>query len=557
MQPDTVVKNAFVYNTFTQTFENKHVYIAEGKFYHISLDELECENVIDATGKYMIPGLIDIHMHIESSMTIPTEFSKAVLRHGTTTVVADPHEICNVKGIEGIESYMSQDTVLDIFYGIPSSVPSTNRDLETTGGCILPQNVSRLVNNPKVLCLGEVMNFNDLTKDGDSLTRNIISVCQHYDRAMLIEGHCPKISGLDLSKYLYYGVDADHTMQSPESIYEKITNGMFMEIQRKSLSKENVDVLVSHRFYEYFALVTDDVSADHLALGHLNENVRLAHQLGMPMEQAIYCATYTPARRMHLIDRGTIAPGKLADFILLDNVEEFVISAVYKKGVSVTQLHETSASFPESFYHTICCPMAEEEDFDIVCDTDRPYVVCNVIEIDPHAYFTKRVRMEVPVADGKLQWEKTDLALLTVFERYTGKKSVAYALVKNTLKRGAVGSSWTHDHHNVMVMGRNKKDMKLVQNAIVENQGGYAVADGEIKAFASLQVGGIVSDKPLEQLAESLCNVRNELTAVGYDHDNSVMSFATLSLPVSPEIKVTDKGIVDTYSQKIIPLWEK
>lgn len=268
-------------------------------------------------------------------MTIPSEFLKAVLKHGVTTVVANLHEIANVFGIEGIQAYIPNATTLDIFYGIPSSVSSTNAVLETTGGHIDSANVLELLKDHRILRLGEVMNFKNLTNSDSSLTRDIIGVCHDHYFALPIEGHCPKITGLDLSRYIYYGVDADHTQQSSSSIVEKIQNGMFLEIQRKSMTKENVDTLVKNQFYEYFSLVTDDVMAEHLEDGHLNLLVKLASDLGMPIEKAIYCATYTLARRMHLIDRGAIAPGKIADFILLDSLDDFSICSVYKSGQCV------------------------------------------------------------------------------------------------------------------------------------------------------------------------------------------------------------------------------
>ena len=562
MKVDQLIKNAHVYNTFTQSFEKKSVYILDGKFYHISAtDHLECDEIIEADGQYMIPGLIDIHMHIESSMTIPSEFSKAVLKHGVTTVVADPHEIANVFGIEGIQAYMSNATTLDIFYGIPSSVPSTNALLETTGGHIDAANVLELLKDPRILCLGEVMNFKDLTNPDSSLTRDIIDVCHDHYFALPIEGHCPKITGLDLSRYIYYGVDADHTQQSPSSIVEKIQNGMFLEIQRKSMTKENVDTLVKNQFYEYFSLVTDDVMADHLEDGHLNLLVKLASDLGMPIEKAIYCATYTPARRMHLIDRGAIAPGKIADFILLDSLDDFSIYSVYKSGQCVYQvdrhivIEEEKSTFPKEFYQSVHCAKASSSDFEIKVDIENGKALCNVIEIQEHSTFTHHREIEIDVVNHQLMWKEAGLSLLVVFERYqnTGRKS--YALIKGAINDGAIATSWAHDHHNVMVMGRNVNDMVKAQNEIVEKQGGYCVVHNQkLKAFAKLNVGGIVSDLPIAILSKQLKEVRGEMKKLGYCHDNEIMSFSTLSLPVSPQIKVTDRGILDTYTQNIIPL---
>lgn len=552
---DLIIENGNVYNTFLQKFENKDIAILDGKFYYISsnMKELKAKNIVDYKDKYIIPGFIDIHMHIESSMTVPSQFSKMVLPHGVTTVVADPHEIANVLGIDGINYFLSSDTTLDIFYGIPSSVPSTNSDLETTGGKILEEDVLELLKNPKIMCLGEVMNFKDLISKDNTLIKKIIKICKETKPHLPIEGHCPKISGLDLAKFIYAGVDADHTHQTPESIYEKITNGMFLEIQRKSINKNTIKTLVDNNFYEYFAFVTDDVMADHLKEGHLNKIVKLAVDLGMPINKAIYCATYTPARRMNLFDRGAISIGKIADFIVIDNLEDFKIKDVYKNGKLYIRENDKKESFPDYVYNTVKCTKATLDDFEL--KTNKKYSVdCNVIQVGKDSTFTKRVVRNLPIVDGKINWEDSGLSLLVVYERYkkTGNKS--YALVEGTInKKGAIATTWAHDHHNLMVIGTSKNDMLLAQNSIIDMQGGYIVCeDKQIKAKAILNVGGIINDGDINELSKNIKDVRKAMKNLGYEHINEIMSFSTLSLPVSPEIKITDKGILDTRAQKFI-----
>ncbi len=555
-----IIKNTLVYQTFTKAFERKDVLIQNGRFAQIA-DVITASNeqVVDGSSYWMVPGLIDIHMHIESSMTIPTLFSEAVLPHGVTTVVADPHEIANVFGIEGIESFISNETSLDIFYGIPSSVPSTSPLLETTGGIIGVNEVKQLLNHPSILCLGEVMNFQDLCKKETSTIKSIIELCQEVRPSMPIEGHCPKITGKDLADFILAGVTADHTQQTPESIVEKIKSGMFLEIQRKSMTKETIQTLMENNFYEYFAFVTDDVMADKLRYGHLNEIVKYAVTLGMPIEQAIYCATYTPARRMHLEDRGMIAPGRLADFILLDNLEQFNIHAVYKNGQCVVseaiQIKEAhKPSFPPHFYQSIQCKKAEAVDFSIKASGEK--AICTVIKTEHASTFTRPLKKEVPIKDGYLDYKSQNLCLLTIFERYGKNGNIAHALLDQPItKRGAIATSWAHDHHNVMVLGNHTNDMILAQHTLCEMQGGYVVvANGEVVAKAYLEIGGIVSEQPIEVLGGQLQNVRQAMKDLGYDHHNEIMSFSTLSLPVSPAIKVTDIGIIETKTQNIIPL---
>ena len=552
---DLIIKNSNVYNTFLQKFEIKDIAILNGKFYYISnnITELKSKKVIDYKDKYIIPGFIDIHMHIESSMTVPSEFSKIVLTCGVTTVVADPHEIANVLGINGINYFLSSETTLDIFYGIPSSVPSTNNNLETTGGEILENDVIELLKNPKVICLGEVMNFKDLISKDETLIKNIIKICKESKPYLPIEGHCPKITGLDLAKFIYAGVDADHTQQTPESIYEKITSGMFLEIQSKSINKETIKTLVENNFYEYFAFVTDDVMADHLKEGHLNKVVKKAVDLGMPINKAIYCATYTPARRMNLFDRGSISVGKIADFIVLDNLENLSIKEVYKNGNLYSGENVKKENFPSYVYNTVKCKKAVLEDFEI--NTKKTgYVACNVIQINKEGNFTKKIVKNLPVKNGKILWEESGLSLLIVYERYNKNGNKAYALVDEAInKKGAIATTWAHDHHNLMVMGTDKNDMLIAQHKIVDMQGGYVVCKNqEVLAKAVLNVGGIVNDGDINQLASDIKNVRKAMNDLGYEHINEIMSFSTLSLPVSPEIKITDFGMIDTKTQQFI-----
>ncbi len=566
MKVDLAIINGQVFNTFTKKFEHKNVAIVEDKFFYITADEfedLEAIEVVDAKNQFLAPGLIDIHMHIESSMTSPSIFSEAVLTHGVTTVVADAHEIANVFGMEGLEAFFSQPSVMDIFYAIPSSVPSTTPELETTGGYIGVEEVTQLLQHPKVIALGEAMNFNGIVNEPDSLIRQILREVQTKKPLMPLEGHIPRVSGLELAKFLYAGITADHTHQSPESIYEKITNGMFLEFQKKSITNENIRVIVENNFYEYMAIITDDVMADDLLKGHLDGNVRLAIVSGMPVEQALYCSTYTPARRMGFQDRGAIVPGFKADFLLLDDVESLDIAAVYKDGKLV---HERGTDirypavkpeFPEHFYKSLQCRPLTAEDLRIKVKSSEKAVV-NVIQISEVGTFTEHVQREVGVVDGYLDWENSGLALITVMERYGKTGSIAYGFIENALtKKGAVATTWAHDHHNLMVMGTSTEDILVVQKQLLDIQGGYVVAQaGKVQAICPLPVGGIVSDAPIQELGAQLQEVRQAMIALGYRNSNEIMSFSTLSLPVSPVIKITDKGMMNVRSQRMIPLVE-
>ncbi|WP_423800500.1 adenine deaminase C-terminal domain-containing protein [Neobacillus sp. SAB-20_R2A] len=566
MKADLAIINGQVFNTFTKKFEKKNVYIVEDKFYYLTPDEVEnfqAGDVVDARGQYLVPGLMDIHMHIESSMTSPAIFSEAVLTHGVTTVVADAHEIANVFGMEGLEAFFAQPSVMDIFYAIPSSVPSTTPELETTGGYIGVEEVKQLLKHPKVIALGEAMDFNGIVNQEDSLIRQILRVVQTERPAMPLEGHVPRVSDLELAKFLYAGITADHTHQSPQSIYEKITGGMFLEFQKKSITPENMRVIVENQFYEYMAIITDDVMADDLLEGHLDANVRLAISCGMPAEQALYCATYTPARRMGFQDRGAIVPGFKADFLLVDDVERLDIAAVYKDGKLVHERGNAikypavEPAFPEHFYQSIHCRELTLEDLRIKVNSAEKVVV-NVMRISEVGTFTEHVQREMAVTDGYLDWENSGLALIIVMERYGKTGNIAYGFVENALsEKGAVATTWAHDHHNLMVMGMSAADILAAQKQLLDMQGGYVVTQaGQVHAVCPLTVGGIISDAPIQELGQQLKEVRQAIISLGYRNSNEIMSFSTLSLPVSPAIKITDKGMMNVRSQMMIPLVE-
>ena len=268
----------------------------------------------------MIPGLTDIHMHIESSMTTPAFFGKCAGENGVTTVVSEPHEMANVKGIRGILEMISaaKNAPIDIFYGIPSSVPSTSEKLETTGGIIDCSAMKHLLEEKDVVCVGEIMNYRQIIRENDLEISRFLEYLKKEHPGYVIEGHCPSLLDLDLAKFLYLGINGDHTEHTLEEVKQRIENGMFFEIQDKMLKPEILEYICQNQLYEYCSFVTDDTMADALyEQGPLNAVVQKAIDMGFPMEQAIYCATYTPCQRMHFYDRGAIAPGKLADFMLL------------------------------------------------------------------------------------------------------------------------------------------------------------------------------------------------------------------------------------------------
>lgn len=560
---DLLVRNARVFNAYRRCFLDWDVAVLDGRFFYCGKEEIPSlvpREEVDAAGLWLVPGLIDIHMHIESSMITPQAFAWALARDGVTTVVSEPHEMANVAGLAGIQAMMEQPTggCADIFYAIPSSVPATG--LETTGGIIDEAEARELLHEPGVLCLGEVMNFHD-TVAGDTRTRRIIRAVREHDPGMPVEGHCPRLMGLDLARMLYAGVDSDHTDQTPERLLARVEQGMFVELQYKSLLPEVVACVVEHSLHEHACLVTDDTMPDVLLReGQLSRVFRLAVARGLPLETALYMSTYTPARRMRLFDRGAIAPGKLADFVLLDDAASFSVHSVYKRGRLVHSLasplpEPAITPFPKKFYRSVRLEALAENDFIPRVDHADGEADFRLMLRSDRLTMVDAGRVTLPVRGGVPQWQGR-AALLGVFERYGKNGNRAFGFAGGTgIKRGAVATTLAHDHHNLLVMGHNQADMALAANTVIAGQGGYAVAyAGRVLAHAPLPIGGILSDKPLSQTAADLAAVREAMEDLGETHVNPLMAFSTLGLAVSPFLKITDQGLVLVKEGRLVGL---
>ncbi|MBW8013693.1 adenosine deaminase [Lactobacillus helveticus] len=563
---DLIIKNAHVFNVYLRKFLDLQVSIKNGKFYWINkeLPNLKAKKVIDLQGKYLIPGFVDAHMHIDSSMTTPKIMGETILKYGTTTIIADDHEVTNVAGIKGLKEFTNEDSPIDIFFGIPSSVPSTNPEMETTGGKIGVAEVKELLKDPRFICLGEVMNFKDMTSDKDTLIKNIINTCHKIRPTMPIEGHTPAYNGEDLAKILYAGVFTDHTQQTKKLVDEKLRNGMFVEVQLKSMHSDVINTIINNKYFEHVALVTDDSMPDTLLEGHLNLLVKKAIKMGMRPEDAIYISTYTPARHMGLWDRGAIAPGRVADFSVLDNLKELSIIDVYKNGRSENEIVKTVSKddyLPESLINTVKAYKLNKQDLLLKTDLiENGTITANVIQINPVGTFTNHIQKKLAVHNGIVDWKSANLALIIVQERFgLNKGRFSLGLIDRGITGdGAVGATWAHDHHNLMVMGTNLDGILNIQHKLINQNGGYMVAKGnEIIANAPLPIGGVVSNQPIKILGEQVGNIRKNLVELGYKNTNEIMSFSTLSLLVSPNLKISDKGLFEVKSQRKVPLLEK
>jgi len=566
MKVDMLIKEASVFNSYFKQFTKANVAVKDGKFFYIGAkgsETFEADETIEAAGMYLVPGLIDIHLHIESTMVTPATFSYGLLKNGVTTIVPEPHEMANVFGIAGVKEMIkaSKNCRLDMFYAIPSSVPATS--METTGGAIEIEDIEELLQTEQIKCLGEIMNYYDVISKPGGKTNKILSYISKNHPELIIEGHVPRLLDLELQMLSFAGVTSDHTHQTVEGMKERIAIGMFLEIQEKSMTKEVIDYLIEHRVDEHFCFVTDDVMADSLqSRGHLNVLLKKAIAMGMSPEQAIYACTYTPASRMRMYDRGTIAPGKLADFLLVSELDSFHIQSVYKEGTkvydeTVPYVQEASSrQFPESFYESVILSKLTEDDFQVNLSQDDGKVKCRIMNVKNGSTFTEEKHDDLNLEAGMLQWENSEYGLLATFERYGKNGNSARGLIGgDILKRGAVATTYSHDNHNLLVLGQNKEDMVIAANTVIQQQGGICcVYNGEILANVPLPVGGILSEEPLYIISKQVEQLTATLQALGYDHYNAIMSLSTLSLPVSPALKITDHGLIDVNKGMVVPL---
>lgn len=567
---DLVIKNARVYNSYFKQFNDADVYVKDGSFLYIDRkkqNEITADSVIDACGQYMIPGLIDIHMHIESSLVTPSAFADFTVSKGLTTIVSEPHEIANVCGKEGIKAMIDdgKDALYDIYYAIPSNVPVMPEEFETAGRSITCADMLELKDTENVICLGEVMNYVEITQENSSEVGKFIETVRRTDPDYILEGHCPQLKDADLAKFMYRGINSDHCEHDIEELKQRFENGMFVQIQDLMMRQEVIDFIIQNDLYEYFSFVTDDTFPDILIRkGHLDYLVRKAIAMGMKPEYAIYCATYTPAARMNLRDRGVIAPGKIADFLLLDDLNEFVIRETYKKGRKVFDIAEQKEnnktySLGSQYQNTVKLSKPDSDKFTAYVPGEDRRVNVRVMKITENTNATAPVFVEMQVVNNTLQWQNTDCRLLMVFERHGINGNISYGFVTGScLKEGAVASSLNHDSHDLIVMGCNPEDMKKAVDTIIDINGGIvSINGGKVTGQLSLPIAGLMSNLSVEKAAEQFTSIREAFEKQGYVHRNTIMNLCLLSLTCMPFLKLTDKGYMDTVNLKMVPLYEE
>ncbi|MFP4558115.1 MAG: adenine deaminase [Archaeoglobaceae archaeon] len=549
-QPDLILSGR-IFSVFTGEVFEGDVAIYRSKI--AGIGEYEGRNRIKTEG-IILPGFMDAHMHLESTLLTPSEFARAVLPHGTTSVFIDPHEIANVAGVDGIKYVYeaSRNLPVNFFLNVPSCVPAI-KGLETYGAEINAGDVSKFITWDGVVGLAEMMNFPGVICGDEMVLRKIEAI---GDR--VVDGHAPGLRSKGLNTYIAAGVQSDHECTSADEAVEKVRKGMKVMIREGSVAKNLADLVKVVNAYnsENFMLASDDFLPIDMEQGHMDYRMKLCVENGLPPEIAIKMATINTARYFGLNDLGAVAPGYTADLAVVDNFTNFQVKMVLKDGKVVWDgkpTVEIKSRTADEVKHMVMLPDINEGDLKIKAKGKK----CKVIELIPGQITTKKSEMELPVENGfAIPDIKNNVAKITVVDRYGRGKYIGLGFVKGFgLNKGAIASSVSHDSHNCVCLGVNDKDMLTAIKRIGELQGGFVVVDGEVKAELPLPVAGLISDLEYEEVTERLKRVYKTVKELGIDIEHPFTSLSFLSLPVIPELKITDFGLVDVSKMELVDLW--
>jgi len=544
---DLVLKNAKYLNVFSNEFLSGDIAVANGLI--AGVGKYDGKTEIDVSGKLVLPGFIDAHIHLESSMVTPAEFAKAVVAHGTTTVITDPHEITNVMGIDGVE-YMiqaSQNLPIDVHFMMPSCVPAT--EIDESGAELDCKDIDLYLDNKKVLGLAEMMNYVGVINGDRNVLSKIVTSQAHHKK---IDGHAPELSGNDLNAYIAAGVYSDHECSTFENALEKLRKGQFIMI-REGTAAHNLKALMpllTQQYYSRCMFATDDKHpSDLLYGGHIDYIVKQALKNGADPIVALKTATHHAARYFLLNNKGAIASGYLADIVVVNNLEDFNVETVFKCGKLVFDGEVKDFSAP-----TVDEKLAEKcfDTFHLDSVTPSSFKVdgkLGLIGLVGGELLTRNLG----TAD-KIDVEN-DILKIACIERHKGTNHIGVGYVKGySLKSGAVATSVAHDSHNIITVGCNDDDIAVAVNAIKDSKGGIAVVEnGKIKALLELPIAGLMSDDPLTTVNEKLENAKSSAYELGADKSiDPFMTLSFLSLPVIPSLRITTKGVFDAENWKML-----
>lgn len=544
---DLVLKNAKYLNVFSNEFLCGDIAVANGLI--AGVGKYDGKTEIDVSGKLVLPGFIDAHIHLESSMVTPAEFAKAVVAHGTTTVITDPHEITNVMGIDGVE-YMiqaSQNLPIDVHFMMPSCVPAT--EIDESGAELDCKDIDWYLDNKKVLGLAEMMNYVGVINGDKNVLSKIVTSQAHHKK---IDGHAPELSGNDLNAYIAAGVYSDHECSTFENALEKLRKGQFIMI-REGTAAHNLKALMpllTQQYYSRCMFATDDKHpSDLLHGGHIDYIVKQALKNGADPIVALKTATHHAARYFLLNNKGAIASGYLADIVVVDNLEDFNVETVFKRGKLVFDGEVKDFSAP-----TVDEKLAEKCFDTFHLDSVKP----SSFKVDGKLGLIGLVGGELLTRNlgtaDKIDVEN-DILKIACIERHKGTNHIGVGYVKGySLKSGAVATSVAHDSHNIITVGCNDDDIAVAVNAIKDSKGGIAVVEnGKIKALLELPIAGLMSDEPLTTVNEKLENAKSSAYELGADKSiDPFMTLSFLSLPVIPSLRITTKGVFDAENWKML-----
>lgn len=522
--------------------------IQDGRFKFAEEGEIaknEPIDIVDLKRRYVVPGFIDAHMHVESSLVTCDRFAEIALKHGTVAVLQDPHEMANVFGADGVEFMIenAKEQPLEFYTAIPSCVPTNRKNLETPNAFIEPEDVERFATMKNVIALGEMMDYVGILSDDEKLLK-IIQVARNH--SLLIEGHCPTLKGKDLSKYIAIGVGSDHTLTYPEKIFEQLSKGMCVMIQEKSLTRENVQAILNLKDRSRVLLVTDDTLTTKLLEGHLNKIVSFAIKQGWDILDAIASATIRAASYLGLKHLGAIAPGKCASFFVVEEIEELRPEIVFCKGIEYERL-SFKKPYAESFGAIFAKKDLVERDFYLSGITNGNKRL-NVVICNDQNSFTRLSQEPVTIKDG---FAVGDYVNVGVFHRKSFKGHVG--LLKGFgMKKGAFASSFAHDSHNILVVGKSSEYMKKAVQELLKIGGGMVCCDDSHVETVPLEIGGIITSQGVTEVAQRLEKIERLLRQNGVRHKNPLTFLSVLSLTVSPLYKFSDLGIVDTEKAEIL-----
>ncbi len=549
---DLLVTGGKVVDVFTGEISSGNIAVAGEIIAGVGLDYSTGKTVCDAGGAFLIPGLIDAHLHVESTLLMPAELARVVLTRGTTALVCDPHEIANVLGPAGVALMLTAAAALpvDFFFNAPSCVPSTL--LETAGGKIDLSDIERLFEHPRVVGLGEVMCYPDVIAGKE---RVAAMLCAAVNRGKVLDGHAPGVTGKDLQAYAGAGLSTDHEVSGAAEALEKIGAGMAVIIRQGSAARNLEAILpaVTERNCGSFMFGCDDRAAgDLLEHGHLDTILREAVALGLDPVLAVRLAALHPARHYRLGRRGAIAPGYRADLLVVQDLQNFTVRDVIKDGrvaVRDGKLHLSWPAFdvPEAFLQTMRLKrLPEAEDFSLFL----PPGPAAVIGLLPGEVVTEKLFLEPKrgVGGAVCADPVRDLAKVAVLERHcrSGRRSIG--LVQGLgLRSGAIASSVAHDSHNLIVAGVDEKAMAAAATAVARAGGGFAVAGsgGTVQALLPLPVAGLMSQQPAVAVAAAMRTVNAAARGLGTPLEQPFLALSFLALPVIPHLKLTDRGLVD------------